>query len=65
MNNKKDGEIMMNYPLPISPQINNYNIIEKINILNEKIKILEEKIKIIENEKKNNYLKKDDNYYMI
>jgi len=57
---------MINYPIPISQQINNYyNVIEEIKKLEKKIKILEEKINRIEVEKKNNYLKKDDTYYMI
>ena len=42
---------MINYPMPIFQQINNYYEIIK------QLKILEEK--------KNKYLKKDDNYYMI
>ena len=57
---------MINYPIPISQQINNYyNIIEEIKTLSAKVKILEERINKIETEKKNKYLKKDDNYYMI
>lgn len=57
---------MINYPIPISQQISNYNkVIEEIKNLNAKVKILEEKINRIETEKKNKYLKKDDNYYMI
>ena len=57
---------MINYPIPISQQISNYNkVIEEIKKLNAKVKILEEKINRIETEKKNKYLKKDDNYYMI
>ncbi len=57
---------MINYPIPISQQINNYyELIKEIKTLEEKIKILEEKINRIEEEKKNKYLKKDDNYYMI
>ena len=57
---------MINYPMPISQQINNYyNIIEEIKTLSAKVKILEERINKIETEKKNKYLKKDDNYYMI
>ncbi len=57
---------MINYPMPIFQQINNYyEVIKEIKILEEKIKILEEKINRIEEEKKNKYLKKDDNYYMI
>ena len=57
---------MINYPIPISQQINNYyNVIEEIKKLEKKIKILEEKINRIEVEKKNNYLKKDVTYYMI
>ena len=57
---------MINYPMPISQQINNYyELIKEIKTLEEKIKILEEKINRIEEEKKNKYLKKDDNYYMI
>ena len=57
---------MINYPIPISQQISNYNkVIEEIKNLNAKVKILEEKINRIETEKKNKYLNKDDNYYMI
>ena len=57
---------MINYPIPISQQISNYNkVIEEIKNLNAKVKILEEKINRIEIENKNKYLKKDDNYYMI
>ena len=57
---------MINYPIPISQQINNYyNIIEEIKTLSAKVKILEERINKIETEKKNKYLKKDDYYYMI
>ena len=57
---------MINYPIPISQQINNYyELIKEIKTLEEKKKILQEKINRIEEEKKNKYLKKDDNYYMI
>lgn len=54
---------MNNYPIYFN---NNYyfNIQNEINILKEKINILEEKIKLLENNK-NNYLEKDDNYYVI
>ena len=49
---------MINYPIPISQNINNYySVIEMIKKLEEKINRIEEE--------KNNYLKKDDNYYMI
>ena len=46
---------MINYPIPISQQINDYyNIIEEIKKLEKKNKILKEKINKIEEEKKKN-----------
>ena len=42
---------MINYPIPISQNINNYySVIEMIKKLEEKIKYLEEKINRIEEE---------------
>lgn len=55
---------MNNFPIPFPPiNTNNYffNIIEEINKLNERITKLEEKL----NKEQKDYLKKDDNYYMI
>ena len=55
---------MNNFPIPFPPiNTNNYffNIVEEINKLNERITKLEEKI----NNTEKDYLKKDDNYYMI
>ena len=58
---------MNNFSYPFPPINNNYfiNIPEEIIKLRERINILEKKIKNIENNNDNNYLKKDDNYYMI
>ncbi|MBR3145965.1 MAG: hypothetical protein IKF47_01750 [Bacilli bacterium] len=55
---------MNNFPIPFPPINNNnyfFNIIEEINKLNERITKLEEKL----NKEQKDYLKKDDNYYMI
>ena len=55
---------MNNFPIPFPPlNTNNYffNIIEEINKLNARITKLEEKL----NKEEKDYLKKDDNYYMI
>ena len=57
---------MNNFNMPFPPiNTNNYyfNIIEEFTKLNERISKLEEKINNWENKK--DYLKKDDNYYMI
>lgn len=51
------------YPLPVI--FNNYNIFEEINLLKKRIEILEEKITSLENKDETDYLKNDDNYYMI
>ena len=53
--------MMIVFQIPIY----NQNIIEEINYLKRKILELEEKIKLLETNKNNNYLKKDDSYYMI
>ena len=55
---------MNNFVFPYPPNINNYYL-EELKRLNERISILEEKIKTLENKNINNYLKKDDNYYML
>ena len=55
---------MNNFVFPYPPNINNYYL-EELKRLKERIHILEEKIKQLENKNTNNYLKKDDNYYMI
>ena len=60
---------MNNFLYPIPPMINNYNndLIYEIMKLKEKITELENRINSIEknNNKQNNYLKKDDNYYIV
>ena len=59
---------MNNFPFQIPPYLTNnsfYNIIEELNQLKKRIDLLEEKMKKKGNEKEYNYLKKDDNYYMI
>lgn len=53
------------YPLPYFPIGNNPNIIYEINELKERVKCLEEKVNNLDNSDDHNYLKKDDNYYMI
>lgn len=53
------------YPLPYFPIGNNPNIIYEINELKERVKRLEEKVNNLDNSEDHNYLKKDDNYYMI
>ena len=55
---------MNQFPYPIYPNYP-YNLIDEINKLKEEINILEQRITKIEKQNKNNYLKKDDNYYMI
>lgn len=59
---------MNNFPFPIPP-INNMYINSDIQTelikLNERITMLENKIKKLETTNENNYMKKDDNYYMI
>ena len=59
---------MYNFPIPIPPISNNYfnaDIQNELNLLKERITILENKIKSMETSNENNYMKKDDNYYMI
>lgn len=51
------------YPIPIIPEF--YNPRNEINYLKERIQIIEEKIKTLESKEENDYLKNDDNYYMI
>ena len=55
---------MNNFVFPPIPNPYNYYL-EELKRLKDRITILEEKIKILENKNNNNYLKKDDNYYMI
>ena len=59
---------MNNFPFLIPP-INNMYINSDIQTelikLNERITMLENKIKKLETTNENNYMKKDDNYYMI
>lgn len=50
-------------PIPIIPGV--YNPIEEINYLKERIRIIEEKLKTLESKEESDYLKNDDNYYMI
>ena len=59
---------MNNYPYPIQPMINNYNndILAEILKINRKLEQLENRINNLEKEKDNkNYLKKEDNYYIV
>lgn len=59
---------MNNFPIPVYPINNNnyyFNIISEINKLKEDVEELKEKINKINCSKENNYLKKEDNYYMI
>lgn len=57
---------MNNYPIPLIPINNNYNLLNEIAALKDEIKKLNDRITKIENEKKNEYLKEDNNnYYMI
>ena len=55
---------MNNYLYPIP---NNYHqvIIEELKKINTNLQILERKISEQDKKKENNYLEKDDNYYMI
>lgn len=61
----------MNNMFPFVPQMympnqnNQINIMEEINNLKKEINILKEKIKHIEENKKNNFLQKDDGFYMM
>lgn len=55
---------MNNFVFPYPPNINNYYLAELKKLI-ERINILEEKVKSLEKNNSNNYLKKDDNYYMI
>ena len=54
-----------NFPYPPFPPNNNNFIMDEINKLKERINYLENKIRLLENNNENNYLKKDDTYYMI
>lgn len=60
---------MNNYMYPIPPMINNYNndLVYEIMKLKDKVIELEKRINSIENNKntEKNYLKKDDNYYIV
>ena len=60
---------MNNYMYPIPPMINNYNndLVYEIMKLKDKVIELEKRINSLENNKntENNYLKKDDNYYIV
>lgn len=57
---------MNNYSYPFIPN-NNLNILEELIKINETLKRIETKLKNLEkaNQNKNNYLEKDDNFYMV
>ena len=59
---------MNNFPFQTPPFLTNnsfYNITEELNQLKKRVDLLEEQMKEKEKDKEYNYLKKDDNYYMI
>ncbi len=56
---------MNNLPLPIPIIPNNFTMMDDINQLKERVKIIEEKLKVLEQSEETDYLKNDDNYYMI
>ena len=62
---KEDDRMINGFPIPFPPTNNNFFFQEELNEIRKKIKELENKIQKIEAEKNNDYLKNDDNYYMI
>lgn len=57
---------MYNYPIPYIPQPINYqSLFDELNKLKYELDQLKDRIKKIEDNQTDNYLKKDDNYYMI
>ena len=57
---------MYNYPIPYISQPINYQLLfDELNKLKHELDQLKDRIKKIEDNQTNNYLKKDDNYYMI
>ncbi len=55
---------MNNYSYPFIPN-NNLNILEELIKINETLKRIETKLKVLEKTSQNNYLEKDDNFYMV
>ena len=53
---------MNNFPYPMPY---NYNLFEEVNNLKIRLKILEDKLELLEKKEESDYLKNDDNYYMI
>ena len=57
---------MNNYAYPFFPINNNQSIIEELIKMNETLKKIELKLdKLEQSNNKNNYLEKEDNYYML
>ncbi len=57
---------MYNYPIPYISQPINYQLLfDELNKLKHELDQLKDRIKKIEDNHTDNYLKKDDNYYMI
>lgn len=59
---------MNNFPIPFPPISTNnyyYNFQEEFIALKKKVDELEERVQYLEKSKEQNYLKKEDNYYML
>ncbi len=56
---------MNNFFPPYFQPSNNYEIIQEINKLKEEIIKLNKKIELIEHNKNTEYMKKNDDYYII